>query len=71
MAFSAEQMIVLAVVFSTLAVITVGLRFWARRLTRARYGLDDLLILPAMVKFSLLPLILSAGHTLTEYSSQP
>lgn len=51
MAFSAEQMIVLAVVFSTLAVITVGLRFWARRLTRARYGLDDLLILPAMVKF--------------------
>lgn len=49
MAFSAQQMIVLAVVFSALTMITVGLRFWARKLTRARYGLDDLLILPAMV----------------------
>ena len=51
MTYSAAQMIVLTVVFSTLAILIVRLRIWARKLTRAKYDLNDLLIMLALVKF--------------------
>ena len=41
--------VVLSVVFSGLASIAVGLRFYARRVQRARVLLEDWLILAALV----------------------
>lgn len=42
--------IILATVFSLLAIVAVGLRFQARKLKRSRLGVDDYLILPALVR---------------------
>ena len=49
MAFSPGEMIALAVIFSILPPIAVGLRLWARRIMKARYGLDDYFIFVALV----------------------
>ena len=49
MAFSPGEMIALAVIFSILPIIVVGLRLWARRIMKARYGLDDYFIFAALV----------------------
>ncbi|OKL62772.1 hypothetical protein UA08_01850 [Talaromyces atroroseus] len=47
MAWSPAKFSALAVVFLLLAVVSVVLRFWARRNSRARFGADDVLIIPA------------------------
>ena len=49
MAFSPGKMIDLAVIFSILPLIVVGLRIWARRIINARYALDDYFVFFALV----------------------
>ena len=49
MAFSPGEMIALAVIFSILPLIAVGLRVWARRIMQAKYNLDDYFIFVALV----------------------
>jgi hypothetical protein len=50
MAWTPARFTALAVVFMLLAVVSVVLRFWARRNSRARFGVDDALIIPATVR---------------------
>lgn len=49
MAWTVANFIAIAVVFPILAFASLGLRFWVRRITKASFGLDDALILPAAV----------------------
>ena len=49
MAISPGGMIALAVFFSILPLTAVGLRMWARRILKAKYGLDDYCIFFAMI----------------------
>ena len=49
MAYSPGEVIALAVIFSFLSLIAVGLRLWARRIMKARYSLDDYFIFVALV----------------------
>ncbi|KAL8788760.1 MAG: hypothetical protein Q9195_007167 [Heterodermia aff. obscurata] len=49
MGYSPGEMIALAVIFSILPLIAVGLRMWARRIMKARYCLDDYFIFVALV----------------------
>ncbi|KAI0834758.1 hypothetical protein F5Y06DRAFT_151541 [Hypoxylon sp. FL0890] len=49
MAWSVAKFVALAVVFAVLAIISVALRFWARTVTKARFGIHDALIIPAML----------------------
>ena len=38
-----------AVIFAVLPVVAVGLRFYARSISNAKLGIDDWLMIPAMV----------------------
>ena len=58
MAFSPGEMIALAVIFSILPLIAVGLRLWARRIMKARYALDDYFI------FVALAITITSGYTI-------
>lgn len=49
MGWTVGNFIALAVVFAVLAVVSTGLRFWARAHTKARIGPDDYLVIPALV----------------------
>ncbi len=40
-----------AVIFAVLPVVAVGLRFYARSISNAKLGIDDWLMIPAMVGF--------------------
>lgn len=44
-----DNIIVISVVFSVVAVVAVALRLYARSLKRMRLGADDYTILPALV----------------------
>ena len=48
--YSKGEMIALGAVFSVVPMVATGLRFWARALTRASYGIEDYLIIPATVR---------------------
>ena len=50
--YSSSEMTVLSVVFMVLPVTAVILRFWAVKIRRASFTIDDYIIVPAMV-FSL------------------
>lgn len=43
------NIVIIAVVFSTAALLAVCLRLYARTRTRASFGLDDLLMVPAAI----------------------
>lgn len=49
---AANIIIAVTIVFGTLAVISVGLRLYCRTLQKLSYGLDDFLILAALVRFT-------------------
>ena len=48
--YSKGEMIALGAVFSVVPIVATGLRFWARALTRASFGIEDYLIIPATVR---------------------
>ena len=50
------QIIAVHVLVYTLAVATVALRFYARRMARVRYGWDDWLILIGLVSCIIFPI---------------
>ena len=41
-----------AVVFAILPMVAVGLRFYARSLSNAKLGIDDWLMIPALVRWT-------------------
>lgn len=43
------DLVALAVVFMVIPLVLVFLRFWARAIGKAGYGIDDILILPALL----------------------
>ena len=47
--YSKGEVIAIGAIFAFLPVFAVALRFFARNLIRANYGVDDFLILPAAV----------------------
>ena len=47
--YSKSVLVGTGVVFSILPIIAVGLRFYARTLSSAKLGLDDWIMLPAVV----------------------
>lgn len=49
MAWNVANFIALAVTLMLLAIVTVALRFWARTKSKAKFGPDDALIIPAVV----------------------
>ncbi|KAL7622169.1 hypothetical protein AAE478_007672 [Parahypoxylon ruwenzoriense] len=49
MAWNVADFIALAVVFTLLALTSVVLRFWARTITKTKFGIHDILIIPAML----------------------
>ena len=49
MAYSSGQAVAIACVFSVLPIVVVTMRFMSRRLSSAKCGIDDWLILPALV----------------------
>lgn len=50
MAESPGKMVALAIALSILAVVAVGLRFYARRIKGTEFAWDDYLIVPALVR---------------------
>ena len=48
--YSKGEMIALGAVFSVVPMVATALRFWARSLTRASYGMEDYLIVLATVR---------------------
>ena len=60
--YSKGQVIALGSTFSIVPILAVWLRFRARNLTRAKYGLDDMSILPAAV----IPSTPGRAHTITD-----
>ena len=44
------NIIIISCVFSALAFVSVSLRFYGKSLKRARFGADESLILPALVR---------------------
>jgi hypothetical protein len=49
MGWTVPNFVAFAVTLLVLAVISAVLRFWARRVSQLKIGLDDVLILPAVV----------------------
>lgn len=49
MGWTVTNFIALAIVFSVLAILSSLLRLWARSSTKAKFGVDDILIIPALV----------------------
>lgn len=64
--------VVVSAVLGFLATLTVGLRFWARHIKSTKFGLDDVLLLLALVSCSKQhtreilrpPFLISAGFDL-------
>jgi len=52
MAESPEKMYAIATIMTILALLAVGLRFWARHVKKSGLSWDDYLILPALVCYS-------------------
>ena len=48
---NAVKAVVCSVIFSVLGTVAVILRFYARRLKKAPYGLEDWLVLASLVRF--------------------
>lgn len=49
MAWNVANFVALAVVFAVLATISVVLRFWSRAVTKTGLGIQDILIIPALI----------------------
>ncbi|KAF7536864.1 hypothetical protein G7054_g4161 [Neopestalotiopsis clavispora] len=49
MAWNVANFVALAVVFAVLATISVVLRFWSRAVTKVGLGIQDYLIIPALI----------------------
>jgi hypothetical protein len=49
MAWHVTNFVALAVTLMCLAVISTGLRFWARKKSKSKFGAEDALIIPAAV----------------------
>jgi len=50
MAWNVANFIALGVTLMLLTIVSVALRFWARTKAKARFGPDDALIIPAVVR---------------------
>lgn len=54
MIYSPASIIAIAVIFSVLPTLGVSLRIWARKVKKVPLGIDDYLILPALVRIAIL-----------------
>jgi hypothetical protein len=57
MAESPEKMYAIATIMTILAVLAVGLRFWARLVKKSGLSWDDYIILPALVCCSTISIV--------------
>jgi len=57
MAESPEKMYAIATIMTILAVLAVGLRFWARLVKKSGLSWDDYMILPALVCCSTISIV--------------
>lgn len=57
MAESPERMYAIATIMTVLALLAVGLRFWARHVKKSGLSWDDYMILPALVCFPIVSLV--------------
>jgi hypothetical protein len=56
MAWNLHNFIALAMTLTILAVVSVVLRFWARKKSKTKFGVEDALIIPAVVSDGTTPL---------------
>ena len=61
MALPPSEMIVLAVIFSSLPLIVGGLRVWAHRIMNAKFLIDDYLTFSAIIICVALGIIIGIG----------